>query len=195
MEIDNFYRQDLPAAAALTYSVWHDELAEESRKLQSFVYEAMTRYYFRSSSFSFKITEDGLMRGFLLAAQPSDKDCSRLWFRQNVAAFPARERRVAERYMEYLSFNGRQLERYISEDTLLLWLFLSRKAGGGSRLLRRVEMAARAAGLGKMLLWADETCDAGYYHKKGFYLAGKFINDKLLQLGSQKTMVFLKAIK
>ncbi len=62
---------------------WRSQIA--SYKL--FIYEAMVRYYFRSSKLSFKITENGKMQGFLLASAMDDAIMHVSWFRKGLKRF------------------------------------------------------------------------------------------------------------
>lgn len=192
--IDNFTNHDLTAAGALTCSIWGQELEGESTAFKRFVYEAMTRYYCRNNSFSFKLQEGSTLKGFLLAALPEDSNSSKLWFAENLHRFSAREQQIAAAYLEYLAFNGQRISRCTAVGDLQLLLFLSTAAGGGSRLLQHTEQAAMQAGIKNLLLWADETCDTEYYLKKGFCIADIFTNNKMPQLGAQKTFVFRKSL-
>lgn len=192
--INNFDERDLAAAGALTRDVWGQELEGESASFKAFVYEAMTRYYCRNNNFSFKLQEEGVLKGFLLAGLAKDSNSSKLWFAEHLSRFSVREQQLAVGYQEYLAFNGQQLNRYTGADDLQLLLFLSNAAGGGSMLLQHTEQAAMQAGIKNLLLWADETCDTEYYCKKGFSIIDRFVNDKMLRLGELKTIVFRKCL-
>lgn len=194
MFISNFENRDLSAAGLLTCRIWGQELEQESTEFKQFVYEAMTRYYCRNNSFSFKLLHNGALNGFLLAALPGDSNSSKQWFYDNLRIFSDREQQIAVSYQEYLAFNGQQMDHFTKDGDLQLLLFLSIAAGGGSRLLQHTEQAAKAAGIKGLLLWADETCDMDYYRKKGFSIADIFVNNKMPQLGEQKTVIFRKSI-
>lgn len=190
--INNFDELDLSAAGTLTCGVWGQELEGESTSFKGFVYEAMTRYYCRNNNFSFKLQEEGVLKGFLLAGLSTDSNSSKQWFVENLGRFSVREQQLAVSYQEYLAFNGQQIDRYTGADDLQLLLFLSTAAGGGSMLLQHTEQAAMQAGIKNLLLWADETCDTEYYCKKGFSIIDRFVNDKMPRLGELKTIVFRK---
>ena len=109
--------------------------------LKRVLYEAMVRYYFRSESFSFKLSDDDGMQGFLLAAPLSERDHSQAWLKKALAPFTCEEQDLVYNYLRYLSYNGQRVRALSKPEDLLLCLFLSRKSGVGSRLLQKVEEA------------------------------------------------------
>lgn len=194
MSIEPFSLQDIPAATALTYAAWGDELAEESEAFRHFVCEAMVRYYFRTSAFSYRLSADGCLQAFLLAADYMQEDASSAWFLSASERFTQREQVLARQYLAYLHFNGERLRECAAEDDLLLLLFVSRMQGAGSTLLENAVAVARAAGLKRLHLWADETCDYGYYCRRGFAVSRCFTNEVLPQLGAQATYIYSKEL-
>ena len=67
--IERFTAADINEATRLTRLTWGEEMALANENLKNVLYEAMVRYYFRSSEFSYKMADgDGAMQGFLLAA-------------------------------------------------------------------------------------------------------------------------------
>ena len=50
-------------------------------------------------------------------------------------------------YLRYLSYNGQRVRALSKPEDLLLYLFLSRRSGVGSRLLKKVEAVAKAQGI------------------------------------------------
>lgn len=63
----------------------------------------------------------------------------------------------------------------------------------GSRLLQKVEAAAKAQGIKKLFLWADATCDYDYYRRRGYSEAEQFTNTLLPELGAQETWIYRKS--
>lgn len=195
MRIQTFNMEDIEEAAKLTYDIWGDELREESLKFKYFVYEAMVRYYCRSTEYSFKLVDDDAkMQAFLLAAKANEHNHSGEWFLSQVYKFTQRERILAQSYLRYLHYNGDQMLKRANRDDLLLCLFLSKIGGGGKQLLQNVELKAKETGVDKMLLWADETCDYDYYLRRGFLQADSFTNEVLPELGPQATIVYSKKL-
>lgn len=194
MLIEKFTLQDIPMASALTYATWGSELAHETTGFSKFVYESMVRYYCRKDVYSYKLTEQGSMAGFLLAARPAKADASAGWFAQEAAGFSSRQQLIAKQYLAYLKYNGRHLAECSTAEDLLLLLFLSNRRGGGSALLENVEEQARAAGLNALHLWADETCDYEYYRRRGFAISKCFANNLMPELGAQTTYVYSKKL-
>lgn len=158
------------------------------------LYEAMVRYYLRSTEFSFQFTDDEGMQGFLLAAPLAARDHSQAWLRQSLAKFNREEQDLVYNYLHYLSYNGQRVRELAQENALLLCLFLSRKAGVGSTLLRHVEKVAQAQGISSLYLWADATCDYAYYRRRGYSEAGHFQNKILPALGEQETWIYSKTL-
>ena len=152
----------------------------------------MVRYYFRSTEFSFKLTDAEGIQGFLLAAPLAARDHSQAWLRQVLVQFNSEEQDLVYNYLRYLSYNGQRVRELAQENALLLCLFLSKKAGVGARLLQQVEAAAQVQGIRKLYLWADATCDYGYYRRRGYSEAAHFQNKILPALGEQETWIYSK---
>ena len=163
--------------------------------LKEVLYEAMVRYYFRSTEFSFKMVDEaGAMQGFLLAAPLTARDNSQRWLQEQLQSFVPDEQDLIYNYLRYLSYNGQQVRRLSQQQDLLLCLFLSRKPGVGSKLLENVEDVARAHRIPRMHLWADATCDYSYYRRRSYKEAGRFVNKVLPELGQQATWIYSKEV-
>lgn len=195
--IEHFSAADIAEASNLTLLTWGDEMALANESLKSVLYEAMVRYYFRSSEFSFKMVDEaGAMQGFLLAAPLTARDTSQNWLQEQLqGAFTAEEQDLVYNYLRYLSYNGQQVRRLTQPHDLLLCLFLSRKPGVGSRLLENTEAVARNKGITRLHLWADATCDYSYYRRRGYKETGHFVNKVLLELGQQATWIYSKEVQ
>ncbi|MDY2637445.1 MAG: hypothetical protein SOV56_05870 [Phascolarctobacterium sp.] len=194
--IERFTLNDIAEATCLTQLTWGEEMALANTQLKEVLYEAMVRYYFRSSEFSYKIVdEDGTMQGFLLATPLTARDSSQKWLQEHVQGFAAVEQDLVYNYLRYLSYNGQQVRKLAQAEDLLLCLFLSRKPGVGSKLLENVEDVARAHSIKRMHLWADATCDYSYYRRRGYKEAGHFINKILPELGDQATWIYSKEVR
>ena len=60
--IERFTAADITEATLLTLLTWGEEMALANEHLKNVLYEAMVRYYFRSSEFSYKMVDvDGSM--------------------------------------------------------------------------------------------------------------------------------------
>ena len=156
------------------------------------LYEAMVRYYFHSTEFSFKLTDAEGMQGFLLAAPLAARDHSQAWLKQALVQFNSEEQDLVYNYLRYLSYNGQRVLELAQENALLLCLFLSRRPGVGSKLLQQVEAVAQAQGIKTLYLWADATCDYSYYRRRGYSEAAHFQNKILPALGEQETWIYSK---
>lgn len=194
--IEHFTLNDIAEATCLTQLTWGEEMALANPQLKEVLYEAMVRYYFRSSEFSYKmVDEDGTMQGFLLATSLTARDSSQKWLQEHVQGFAADEQDLVYNYLRYLSYNGQQVRKLAQAQDLLLCLFLSRKPGVGSKLLENVEDVARAHSIKRMHLWADATCDYSYYRRRGYKEAGHFVNKILPELGDQATWIYSKEVR
>lgn len=192
IQLQPFTSSDIPAASYLTKLTWGEEMSLDNEALKNVLYEAMVRYYFRSTEFSFKLTDTGQLQGFLLAAPLALRDNSQAWLRQALAQFNGEEQDLVYNYLRYLSYNGQRVRALAQENALLLCLFLSCKAGVGSRLLQHVETIAQESGIKSLYLWADATCDYAYYHRRGYSEADNFQNKILPALGEQETWIYKK---
>ena len=194
--IERFTYNDIEEATRLTLLTWGEEMALANEKLKAVLYEAMVRYYFRSSEFSYKmVDEDGPMQGFLLAAPLTARDNSQGWLLEQLQDFRLDERDLVYNYLRYLNYNGQQVRKLAQADDLLLCLFLSRKPGVGSKLLENVEEVARNHNIKNMHLWADATCDYSYYRRRGYKEGGHFVNKVLPELGQQATWIYSKEVR
>ena len=194
MQLEHFTLADIAEASFLSLLTWGDEMEISNSKLQAFIYEAMVRYYFRSSKLSFKITENSKMQGFLLASAMDDAVTHLPWFRKGLKDFTQAEQDIAKGYIEYLHYNGEKVRKYARASDVLLCLFLSRKSGVGGHLLYNAELAAQKNGAAQVHLWADATCDYAYYLKRGYVQNTCFVNNVLPKLGEQQTWIYSKKL-
>ena len=193
--IERFTAADITEATRLTRLTWGEEMALANKNLKNVLYEAMVRYYFRSSDFSYKmVDEEGAMQGFLLAAPIDARDNSQKWLEEQLQSFATEEQDLVYNYLRYLSYNGQQVRNVAHKKDLLLCLFLSRKPGVGSKLLENVEEVARHHSIASMHLWADATCDYSYYRRRGYKETGHFVNKVLPELGQQATWIYSKEV-
>ena len=194
--IEQFTAKDIAEAALLTLLTWGEEMALTNEHLKNILYEAMVRYYFRSSDFSYKMVDEaGVMQGFLLAVPLDARDNSQKWLEEQLQGFATEEQDLVYNYLRYLSYNGQQVRKVAQPSDLLLCLFLSRKPGVGSKLLENVEEVARGHSITRMHLWADATCDYSYYRRRGYKETGHFVNKVLPELGQQATWIYSKEVK
>ena len=194
--IERFTYNDIEEATRLTLLTWGEEMALANEKLKTVLYEAMVRYYFRSSEFSYKmVDEDNSTQGFLLAAPLTARDNSQGWLLEQLQDFRLDEQDLVYNYLRYFSYNGQQVRKLAQADDLLLCLFLSRKPGVGSKLLENVEEVARNHNIKNMHLWADATCDYSYYRRRGYKEGGHFVNKVLPELGQQATWIYSKEVR
>ena len=194
--IERFTAADITEATLLTLLTWGEEMALANEHLKNVLYEAMVRYYFRSSEFSYKmVDEDGSIQGFLLAEPLTARDNSQKWLEGQLREYGTEEQDLVYNYLRYLSYNGQQVRKLAQERDLLLCLFLSRKPGVGSKLLENVEEVARKQGIARMHLWADATCDYSYYRRRGYKETGHFVNKVLPELGNQATWIYSKEVR
>ena len=193
--IEQFTAKDIAEATFLTLLTWGEEMALANGHLKNVLYEAMVRYYFRSSDFSYKmVDEEGAMQGFLLATTIDERDNSQKWLEEQLQGFATEEQDLVYNYLRYLSYNGQQVRNVAHKKDLLLCLFLSRKPGVGSKLLENVEEVARHHSIASMHLWADATCDYSYYRRRGYKETGHFVNKVLPELGQQATWIYSKKV-
>ena len=193
--IEQFTAKDIAEATFLTLLTWGEEMALANEHLKNVLYEAMVRYYFRSSDFSYKmVDEEGAMQGFLFVSSIDARDNSQKWLEEQLQSFATEEQDLVYNYLRYLSYNGQQVRNVAHKKDLLLCLFLSRKPGVGSKLLENVEEVARHHSIASMYLWADATCDFSYFRRRGYKETGHFVNKVLPELGQQATWIYSKEV-
>ena len=196
ISIERFTAKDIAEATLLTLLTWGEEMALANEHLKTILYEAMVRYYFRSSDFSYKmVDEEGAMQGFFFFFFIDARDNSLRWLEEQLQGFATGEQDLVYNYLRYLSYNGQQVRKVAQPSDLLLCLFLSRKPGVGSKLLENVEEVARGHSITRMHLWADATCDYSYYRRRGYKETEHFVNKVLPELGQQATWIYSKEVK
>ena len=194
MHLEIFTEKDIPAASALTYKTWGGEMQLHDTALESFIYEAMVRYYFRGEGLSLKLQEQSEMLGFLLAAPVGVQAHLEPWFAAQAEVVDAAGKKLAQNYLAYLAFNGHKVTALAHPDEALLCLCVSTAHGGGSKLLAAVEERARSSHAPQVHLWADATCNYDYYRHRGYSESAYFVNKVLPQLGAQQTWVYSKKL-
>lgn len=60
---------------------------------------------------------------------------------------------------------GNEVKSVMSEDDLMMGLFISTQKGGGKMLLSKLVESACKNGVKNIYLWTDTTCDFDYYQK------------------------------
>ena len=193
--IERFTAKDIAEATLLTLLTWGEEMALANEHLKNILYEAMVRYYYRRSDFSYKMVDEaGAMQCFLLAAPLDARDNSQKRLEGQLQGFATEEQDLVYNYLRYLSYNGQKVRNVAHKKDLLLCLFLSRKPGVGSKLLENVEEVARHHSIARLHLWADATCDYSYYRRRGYKETGHFVNKVLPELGQQATWIYSKEV-
>lgn len=191
MEIRGFQNSDIQDASKLSKLTWGDFYLHESNELQSMIYSFMVEYYDLNRQYSFSIVEDGL-KGFILAFKKSDSYRGN-FFNASVRSLSSeKERKIAIDLFNYLETCEREVKSIMTENDIMLGLFVSIQKGCGKKLLSKLNEVCRANGIQNIYLWTDTTCDCDYYQKNNFALCKDFrtiVNGKFV-----KTLIYQKIV-
>lgn len=191
MIVRNFKNSDIEEASQITHLVWGDLYAKESKKLQQIIYDFTLEYYYLNETFSFALHENGL-KGFVFAASKKDKNESINTFKTRINTLNEKDKITALNLLDYVESTGNEVKSVMSEDDLMMGLFISTQKGGGKMLLSKLVESACKNGVKNIYLWTDTTCDFDYYQKNNFTLVKEFkciVNNKNIN-----TLIFKKPL-
>lgn len=190
--IRNFENIDIKEASNVAHLVWGDLYAQERFELQKIIYDYTVEYYDLNRKFSFSIFDDGL-KGFLLASLKSDNTNSFMKLeKQTLQLSDERERKLAFDLYNYLDYCGKMVYEIMSDNDLLLGLFVSLQKGCGKMLFDKLVETARQNNIKNIYLWTDTTCNYEYYSKNCFELVKEFesiVNEKTIT-----TLIYKKSV-
>lgn len=191
MIVRNFKNRDIEEASQITHLVWGDLYAKESKKLQQIIYDFTLEYYYLNETFSFALDENGL-KGFVFAASKKDKNESINTFKTRINTLNEKDKITALNLLDYVESTGNEVKSVMSEDDLMMGLFISTQKGGGKMLLSKLVESACKNGVKNIYLWTDTTCDFDYYQKNNFTPVKEFkciVNNKKIN-----TLIFKKPL-
>ena len=191
MAVREFQDIDLKQASKLAKLTWGDFYANESTRIQNFIYSFMVEYYDLNRKYSFSITDEEL-KAFLLAFTPQDSYMGSN-FEDKIKLLTNKEQKTAIELFEYLEVCGNNIKNIINHDDIILGLFVSTKKGCGKQLLAKLKAACKKHGKKNLYLWTDTTCDYEYYKKNNFILCNEFktnLNSKTIN-----TLIYRKEIE
>lgn len=171
MQIEKFTVEDINEATSLAVEAWGDALAEWKPAVARTVCEYSVRDEFRNENLSLKITDGGIMKGYLLAATATDKNMADDWLRKQFLHFTEKEDfDIFDMVMNASNKNNMRVVRHLGEKDVMLTFFLSVQPGCGKMLLGEMMKLLHERGFENCYLWTDVTCNHQYYPKHGFEL-------------------------
>lgn len=192
MKIRNFQDNDITEASALAKLTWGDFYTQESNELQELIYEFMVEYYDLNRKYSFSAVDKGL-KGFLLAYCKKDFVDKFLTFKTKVQKLTnIKEQQTALNLYNYLETCGEELKEFITDQDIVLGLFVSIQKGCGKMLLNKLLETCKENKINNIYLWTDTTCDYKYYKNNNFIVEKEIqtiINNK-----SITTLIYKKEI-
>ena len=191
MIVRNFKNSDIEEASQITHLVWGDLYANESKTLQQIIYDFTLEYYYLNETFSFALDENGL-NVFFFADTKKDKNESINTFKTRINTLNEKDKITALNLLDYVESTGNEVKSVMSEDDLMMGLFISTQKGGGKMLLSKLVEGACKNGVKNIYLWTDTTCDFDYYQKNNFTLVKEFkciVNNKKIN-----TLIFKKPL-
>lgn len=172
MKLKNFENNDLNNAISLSHLVWGDFYRNENIELQNLIYEFTIKYYDLNRSFSYSIFDtNGIFKGFVFAFRKNDKNDSFDILKNILSTLnnQSHKTRLSELY-EYLHYCGQETKKFMSDDDIMLGLFVSIQKGCGKLLLSQLVNKCAENKINNIYLWSDSACDYDYYQKHNFEL-------------------------
>ncbi len=183
----------------MAFDAWMAEDFGDSRfDLGRAVYEYMVRYYYRSAHFSrVMVSKDAQqdILSFLLAYAPKNCSDSEQWFQERIARLSVADAIVARDYHRYLGEQSKRIAELAKEENYLIaGLFVSRRDGCGSPLMRCLLEQAKDEAYESLYLWADANCNCEYYRRHGFEQVARFDQTPFLEAQKLDILVFKKTL-
>lgn len=176
LKIRTFTKRDVDDASRLAFNAWmHEDLPEYRAELGEVIFGYMVRYYARSEHYSRAASLDGArLDSFLLAYRPDDETDADVWFESALGVLTPTEQAVAQQYRSYLKAQTKHLLSVVQGHFLIAGLFVSQQKGAGTPLMGALLEQCQSEGYESLYLWADTTCNVGYYVKRGFDIVARF---------------------
>lgn len=171
MKVDKFTSADIPEAVNLTVEAWSEALADWDKEVARVVCEYSVRDEFLNKELALKITDAGVMKGFILAAAATDSNEADEWLRGQMERFTRNEDLdIFEMVIDASHSNEGLVLSNMGERDAMLTFFLSSQKGCGKILLDEMSALLCSKGYENCLLWTDVTCNHEYYPRHGFTL-------------------------
>lgn len=191
MKIDLFKNSNTKEAKILTKLVWGDFFKNDALEFQKIVYDFTFEYYDLNRNFSFAISDEKL-NAFLLSYRKKDKNNKYEEYLNKIKNYNQSEQKKLSEIFDFIDFSSKKVKNLMSENDILIGLFVSIKKGCGSKLLKKLSETCLKNNINNVYLWSDNTCDYQYYIKHNFDLIEEFtysVNNKKIN-----TLIFKKAI-
>lgn len=192
MEIKLFKNLNIDEAKVLTKLVWGDFFENESQELQKIIYNFTFEYYDLNRNFSFAISDEKL-DAFLLSYRKADKNNKYEEYIEKIKIYNQIEQKKLLEVFKFVDFSSKKVKNLMSENDILIGLFVSLKKGCGGELLKELNKICFKNNINNIYLWSDNTCNYQYYIKHNFDLIDEFeysVNNRIIN-----TLIFRKEIK
>lgn len=176
MKVCKFTSDDIAEAVALTVEAWSAPLADWDKEVARVVCEYSVRDEFLNKELALKITDDGVMKGFILAATADDANDADEWLLEQMKRFTRKEHLdIFQMVIDASHSNENMVLKNMNEKDAMLTFFLSTQKGCGRMLLDEMTALLRSKGYENSLLWTDVTCNHQYYPRHGFTLVDEAV--------------------
>ena len=169
MTLAPFSMQQLPLVVDVVVPLWSPPVGDAAFK--RFNVEYIVRNNIAENDYRFGLTDaDGTLLAAAFFARKGDTSSVDAWFARESQRFPAEWRAASGMSRTYLSLMDERTLSLMTGDDIKLSLFVSRKPGAGSRILKQTCSRLRAEGWKNLFLWTDCDCNWQWYGKHGFTL-------------------------
>lgn len=164
--IRTFSNSDIITASQISYDFWANSF-EQSKKVKQIIYEFLVKFYFTNPNYSFCFSDE-CVNAFILSGFICDEGCIDEELKNKIKNLSPKDKIQFDELKEYLLYNKELLKEYVSQNDLIINLFISRKKGCGKILLEHLIKQCKEKNIENIYLWTDKTCNYKYYSNFGF---------------------------
>lgn len=182
MEISVVTPEDLDALVHLASDFWGRFYNGFDEAFVQVVSECLVRDALTDEDLALKVTQDGEVKGMLLATRKGHVARLDEWAAARSATMTAEEKKWFDLLLGYMKEADDKTFALMDEDDVKLSLFVSAQKGGGKLLLEGLARIFREKRMKRMFLWTDDSCTHQYYPAHGFQLAASYADPRYSML-------------
>ena len=171
LQLEAFNFDNLPLILDVVEPLWCPSVG--SKEFKRFNVEYIIRNNIWENDYRFQLVDTHAKSEILSAgffARKEDTCIVEEWFSRESQHFPEEWKRASEMSRRYLTMMDEETLAFMNDDDIKLSLFISRKQGAGSYLLKKCCQMLRDQGWKNLFLWTDCECNWQWYIKHGFTL-------------------------
>ena len=198
LKITRFDMKNIPQVMEVVLPLWGPPDADE--KFRKLDVEFIVRNNIYDLELSMQLTDESRQEcdkllSAAFATRKTDRNNAREWLAEHSKNVSVSERISLSMVIEYLEYMDRKTLSFMNDDDIKLSLFVSRKKGAGSALLKQMTEKLKGIGYRNMYLWTDVDCNWQWYTKNGYtYVSEETYVPFSDEYRDYKTFIFKKAL-